>query len=58
MPVLLYSPTAVHDVPDGQDTPLSSVDPEPAALAVVTSDQLVPFHFSANDFATALSPPR
>ena len=42
------SPTAVHDVALGQDTPFSSLTRAPDGFGVVWIVQLVPFHLSAS----------
>src|SRR5664279_155130 len=49
VPELLWScPTAVQLVLDVHDTPLRLLEVAPVGLGVVWTDQLVPFHRSAN----------
>jgi hypothetical protein len=44
----MKSPTAVHDVAVGHDTPFSSLTSAPGWFRVVWIAQLVPFHLSAS----------
>ena len=55
---VVAAPTAMQNVAEAQETPVSVADSAPAGLGVLRTDHAVPFHDSASVTPTVVRPTR